>query len=235
MNKSIFTLILSTIFLSDAFGQVKNFIDQPYIEVAGEADTLVTPNRIYLKIIISEKDSRDKISIEELEEKMLTSLKTLNINIEEDLTTRDELSNYKSYFLKNKDILKSKEYILIVKEAATASGVLLELENIGISNISIEKTEHSDFEKFMNYCRTKAIKNAYDKATAMTRPISQSIGNAIHIFDNEAKFDNGFEGALHGVVVSGYSNKNKKKYEQPKIEFEKIKISAFVSVKFVLK
>ena len=218
MNKSIFTLILSTIFLSDAFGQVKNFIDQPYIEVAGEADTLVTPNRIYLKIIISEKDSRDKISIEELEEKMLTSLKT-----------------YKSYFLKNKDILKSKEYILIVKEAATASGVLLELENIGISNISIEKTEHSDFEKFMNYCRTKAIKNAYDKATAMTRPISQSIGNAIHIFDNEAKFDNGFEGALHGVVVSGYSNKNKKKYEQPKIEFEKIKISAFVSVKFVLK
>jgi len=41
--------------ISISLAQTKNFIDQPYIEVFGYADTLVTPNLIYIKIIIDEK------------------------------------------------------------------------------------------------------------------------------------------------------------------------------------
>lgn len=75
--------------------QSKNFIDQPYIEVTGHADSLVTPNEIFIKITISERDSKDKISVEEIESKMVEGLKTLSINIEKDLTTGDLASNYR--------------------------------------------------------------------------------------------------------------------------------------------
>jgi uncharacterized protein YggE len=237
MKRILITTGLFLAITATVFGQTKNFIDQPYIEVAGSADTLVTPNQIYIKIIISEKDSKDKISVEEQENNMITSLKTLNINTEKDLTTSDMLSNYKSYFLKQKEILKTKDYILKVSDASTASKVFVELESIGISNTSIEKTEHSDFENIKNTCRTKAIVNANKKAIALTKPLSQSIGNAIFISDNEtikeSSIDDALQGRIAGLDIVGYGAK--RKIETPKIEFRKIKISATVTVKFVLK
>ena len=145
------------------------------------------------------------------------------------------LSNYKFYFLKQKDIIKTKEYILKVTTAEIASKVFVQLENIGISNTSIFKVDHSDLENLKNICRTKAIENAQKKAIALTKPIAQTIGNAIHIFDNEAKFDDLLQGRVAGLQIRGYSSMDKGKYEAPKIEFEKIKVSSTVSVKFILK
>ena len=75
------------------FGQsqsTKNFIDQPYIEVSSTADTTINKNNL-----ISEKDTKDKISLEELEIKMVDVLKSLGINTEKDLTTNGVASNFK--------------------------------------------------------------------------------------------------------------------------------------------
>lgn len=121
---------------------------------------MVTPNKITLKIILSEKDTRDRVSIEEMEFKMVAGLKSISINTEDKLTISDMLSNYKTYLLKQKDILKTKEYQLVVSDAATLSKVFLQLENMGISNTSIEKVEHTELESIKNICRTKAIENA---------------------------------------------------------------------------
>ncbi len=112
--------------------QTKNFLDQPYLEVAGSADTLATPNEIYIKITISEKDTKDRTSVEELEQKMYDALKTVGIDVDKNLTTSDMASNFKFYFLRNKDVMKSKQYILKVSDAITASKVFIELENLRI-------------------------------------------------------------------------------------------------------
>ncbi|MBE7178286.1 MAG: hypothetical protein INR69_17935 [Mucilaginibacter polytrichastri] len=70
--KKIFILTFTFFCLvkSGVLAQPKNFIDMPYVEVTGSADSLVTPNEIYIKIILSEKDSRDKNPLEDLENKM---------------------------------------------------------------------------------------------------------------------------------------------------------------------
>lgn len=235
MYKTLFTSALYLTVTISAFSQTKNFIDQPYIEVNGYADTLITPNQIFIKIVISEKDSRDKLSLEEQENKMITTLNSLKIKTETDLTTSDMLSNYKFYFLKAKDILKTKEYILKVNNATTASDVFIQLENIGISNTSIDRVDNTNLENIKNTCREKAIENAHKKAIALTKPISQTVGNAIHIYDNEAKFDDLLQGRVAGVSIRGYGSLDKQKYAAPKIEFEKIKVTATVSAKFVLR
>jgi len=235
MNKIFLALILSLSYCISVIGQTKNFIDQPYIEVGGSSDTLVTPNLIYIKIIISEKDSRDKIPLEEQEIKMVTAFKNLGINTEVDLTISDMLSNYKFYLLKQKDILKTKEYILKVTTAETASKVFVQLEDFGMSNTSIYKVDHSDIENLKNICRKKAIESSYKKAIALTKPLSQTIGNAIHITDNDTNLVHQLQGRVAGLQISGYGSNDKAKYEAPKIEFEKIKVSAEVSVKYILK
>lgn len=233
MTRFILTLVAS-LSLSVAQSQTKTFIDQPYIEVTGEADTLVTPNEIYIKMIISEKDSKDKISIEELESKMINAFKELSINIEKDLEMSDILSNYTFYLLKQKDIMKSKEYILKVTDAATASKVFVKLEDIGISNAGIDRVEHTEFKKLENICRTKAIMAARAKASAMTKPLNQSVGRAIYISDITPGYE-GNPGQASRIRIRGYSSYAiNGKYEAPKIEFQKIQVSSNVGVKFVL-
>ena len=216
--------------------QTKNFLDQPYLEVAGSADTLVTPNEIYIKINISEKDTKDRISVEELEQKMFDALKALGLDVEKNLTTSDMGSNFKFYFLRSKDVMKSKQYILKVGDAVTASKVFIEMENLGISNTSIDRVNHSDLGKVKNMMRSKAVENARARAVALTQPLNQTLGPAIHILDNEIyNTSNQSSGRLDEVVVVGYSSKYKANKELPKIEFEKIKVAANINVKFILK
>jgi hypothetical protein len=236
MNKHLLIAGLLLTVISTGICQTKGFIDQPYIEVNGYADTLITPNQIFIKINISEKDSRDKTSLEELETKMINSFKSMGIKTELDLTTSDMLSNYKFYFLKQKDVLKSKEYILKVTEAQTASKVFIALEDLGISNTSIDHVDHTELEKIRNICRTRAIENAKAKAISLTKPLMQTVGNAIHITDAEQNISNQLQGRVAGLAIRGYSSLNEKqKYEAPKIEFEKIKAQSTISVKFILK
>ncbi len=145
-------------------------------------------------------------------------------------------SNFKFYFLRSKDVMKSKQYILKVGDAVTASKVFIQMEDLGISNTSIDRVDHSDLENIRNIMRTKAIGNANARAIALTKPLNQTVGLAIHIIDDEAyNASNTLQGRLAGIVVMGYGVVKKAKTEVPNIEFEKIKVAANINVKFMLK
>lgn len=214
--------------------QTKNFIDQPYIEVSGSADTLVTPNEIFIRIFLSEKDTKDKVSLEELETKMASALKDLGIDIEKNLTVGDMSSSFKFYLMKNKDVFKSKVFTLKVTNALTASQVFIRLEELGISNTSIERVDHSDLENIKNTMRTNAIANAKTRAIALTKPLNQSIGLAIHISDAE-NYNQPLQGRVAGIQIRGYASASNANKELPKIEFEKILVTANINAKFILK
>ncbi len=228
---------LTAIFISLFFAgqaQMKSFIDQPYIEVAGNADTMVTPDEIYIKIDISESDTKNKTSVEDLERNMFDGLKSMGIDVEKNLTTSDMSSNFKNYFLRGKEVLKSKEYMLKVSDAVTASKVFIKLEDLGISNTSIDHVDYSNMEGMKNLMRTKAIENAKARALALTKPLHQEVGPAIYIADNEI-YPIHPMARLNEVVVTGYGVAKKDAPELPKIDFEKITISANVNAKFILK
>ena len=126
----------------------KNFIDQNYIEVTGKGEMEISPDKIYIQIIINENDNKGKESVEILEKKMLAKLQTIGIDLKKDFSVKDINSNFKNYWLKKTDIFTSKEYQLIVHTAPVAGRVFRELEALGISNISITNVDHSEIEKF---------------------------------------------------------------------------------------
>lgn len=210
---------------------MKSFIDQPYVEVAGSADTMVTPDEIFIAINISEKDTKNKTSVEELERKMFDALKAMGIDVEKDLTTSDLSSNFKTYFLKSKDIMKSKDYMLKVKDAVTATKVFIKLEDLGISNSSIDHVDYSKMEEMKNVMRTKAIENAKLRAIALTKPLQQGIGPAIFISDNEVY---PIRPLARQAKVNLYEASDSAQ-ALPQIDFEKIEISSNVNAKFILK
>jgi hypothetical protein len=94
----------------------------------------------------------------------------------------------------------------------------------------------SEYENIKNLMRTKAVENAKVRAVALTKPLNQTLGLAIHITDGENYDTNGMlEGKLSGVVVAGYGRKSDNPEELPNIEFKKIKVATNINVKFILK
>lgn len=226
------TLLFLTLFSTALFAQEKNFIDQPYIETTAKVDTLVSPDRIYLTIILSEKDSKNKTSVEELESKMASKLTNLGIDLKKQLSMQDLASNFKKYFLKQQDIVKAKSYSLLVYDAQTASKVIVGLENESISNVYLDRTEYSKSEELKLDLKSKAILKAKTIAKAMTEPIGQKVGSAIYISDQMA-ISNGVAGSANGIRIRGMSTiKANESYQPLDIEFDKITVEASVNAKF---
>ena len=230
------TLLLLIIISTKSISQNKNFIDQPYIETSAKVDTLVIPDRIYLNILITEKDTKGKVSVEELENKMNDKFKSLGLNIDTQLSLNDLSSNYKKYFLKKQDIQKSKNYTLLLNDAKISGKILLALEELEISNVVLEKTEYSKADKVILLLKTKAIEKAKSQAVAMTKPLNQKVGNAIFISDlNDNNVSRMLAGYASGITIRGAKSISKnEEYVPADIEFQKIKIETELNVKFKL-
>jgi hypothetical protein len=182
------------------------------------------------------KDFKGKKSVEDMEKEMIQKLESIGINTEKNLSLNYMSSNFKSYVLKQTDIFKSKSYSVLVTDANTTVKVFISLEEIGISNVRIEKVENTEEEKIKLLINGKAILNAKQTAESFVKPLNQKVGNAIQISNFEI-MPNQFTEQLNEVVVRGYSSKiyetRSPNYES-NIEFEKIKISSSVQAKFSL-
>ena len=238
MRKLILTLLLS-ISIVTGFGQEtgKNFIDQNYIEVTGHADKEVTPNKIYLKFFINEKDFKNQ-SLAEVESKMIQKLKEIGINVDQNLSIKDFVSNFQNYWVLKSDIRLIKEYQLLVNDARTAGIVFIEFEKLGISSISIEKLENTEIDKYELEVKVDAIKSAQEKATAIANSINQNIGRAIFIQESPSflRVENALQGRVAGIQIRGISSlKESSGSSSTNIEFEKIKIEYNIIVRFELK
>jgi len=234
MKKLLFTLFaLITI---SSFSQNKNLTDKSFIEVSGQADTLVTPNKIWINVLLMEKDTKGKKSVDDLENEMIQKLQEIGIDTKKNVSINDMSSNFKNYLFKQTDIFKSKSYSIVVTDAETTSKVFIGLEEIGISNVRIEKTENTEANKIKLLINVKSILNAKQTAESLTKPLNQTIGNAIQI-SNFENISTQLSGMVSGITIRGVSSQlygsRSANYEN-NIDFEKIKISSSVQARFSL-
>ena len=161
-------------------------------------------------------------------------MKEIGIDISKKLAIKDMVSNLRNYWLKSSTINSIKKYQLTVDNAKTAGQVFQGLESLGISNISIERIEHSEIQKFKTEVKILAIKAAKEKAISLTNAIDQNIGKAIYIQELNNQIYRVLQGqaaGLSNIVVRGYSDKLRMEKE-PEIEFEKIKLEYSILVRF---
>ncbi len=209
--------------------QSRNFLDVPYLETSARVDTLVTPDKIYLNITIQEKDSKGRISVEEQENRMAQKLESLGIDLESQLVIRDLSSDFKTYFLRSKNVLKRKQYTLIVYDGLTAGKVLAALEDIGIANTYLKKTEYSKMASLELGLKSKAMVKAQKKALALTQPLGQKVGPAIHIVDSYGTTPVAYAPRKMAVTAMDLATE-----ESLEINFEKIRVETTLQVKFKL-
>ena len=239
MKKLIFSLFIMLSFAANSQTAEKNFIDQNYIEVVGTAQMDVTPDLIYLKIVLSEKDIKNKQSFEATESSMKNKLNEIGVDLTKDLYVKDFVSNFRSYFLSKTDIVLTKEYQLIIHDAKTLQKVFIEFQKLEISNVSIQKVDHTKMDQFRKEVKINAIKAAKEKAESLSTSINQSIGRAIFVQeqDNNQSINDVLQGRLSGLSSRRASFSDNDRSESPDsgIEFEKINLSSSILVRFELK
>lgn len=235
MKKSF--LIFVMFFVWNLFSAQKNFLDQPYIEVAATVDTLVVPDRIYVSITLNEADSKNKKSVEEQEKQLETILKKLKINTDKDLSVLGYSSDFKKYFLKGQNILKTKKYSLLVRDAYTLGNVIISLEEAGISNTEVEKVEYSKSKELLLELKSEAVKRSRITADKLVKPLNQKAGKALYISDTKYGGIEDYEYAIVGNIAlqeMDYKKESASEEFLRKLDFQKIKFSTTVYVKYQL-
>lgn len=230
MKRSIIILVAILIGLNLSAQNQKNFIDQNYIEVKGVAELEIVPNEIYLNIVLDEKDTKNKESIEQLEQKMFVALEKAGVDLDKQLSVSDFASNIKFHLFKRSNIIKSKIFELLVHDSNTLAKVFVELEKIRISNVSISKMDHSEIEKYRKQVKINAIKAGKEKAEALTEAIGQKLGRAIYINENISHYRNDYSNSA--IRIRGAASFSKMK--APQLDFEKIKLEYSVQLRFEL-
>ena len=88
-----------------------------HIQVNGRAEKEIAPDEFYLQIIINERDSKGKISVESQQRDMIAALKRLGVNVEKQL----KVANLSSEFFKKNTSVATAKYQLQLGSAAEVS------------------------------------------------------------------------------------------------------------------
>ncbi|MBQ5619948.1 MAG: SIMPL domain-containing protein [Alistipes sp.] len=202
-----------------------------YIEVNGVAEKEIAPNEIYLSITINERDSKGKISIDEQQRDMVAVLKKLGVKPTEQLKMLDLTSSY----FKRGNALAKAQYELKLTSAVEVARVWRALDELGISQVTVQKVSHTDIETFKKEVRADAMRAARDNARALAEAIDQKAGKCFWIADYSSPVKTTFAVAnmkARGVMEESVSFDAM--VEEEGLEFQAINLQHRVQAKFVL-
>ena len=155
---------------------------QPYVDINSSVEREVTPNELYLRIIINESDYKGKKSLESMQNAMLGVLKRNRIDIPECLTL-NYMGSEVSYKLFSSNIKPKTQatYMLKLYDLTIMQQVIAELEQQQISNIELVQVKFTKENELKAEMATEAMKLAQSEAATLAGAIGQEIGKAISI------------------------------------------------------
>ncbi|MCU4162408.1 SIMPL domain-containing protein [Carboxylicivirga caseinilyticus] len=231
MKKSLILNILLFVTLTISAQTSKNFIDQPYIEVSGKAELEIVPDMIYLKVVIDEKDSKTKATLEQQEQKMMKALAGIGVDTKKDVAVIDYTSKFQEHWIKRTNINTSKQYEILVHSGKMVAEIFIELEKIDISNISVTKLDHTKIEEYRKEVKILAIRAAKSKAEILMEAIGQKAGKALYIQEISRNIYQ--PRTMASNTIMKLSSAASDQYI-PDVEFQKLNLEAEIQARFVI-
>lgn len=210
--------------------------EKDIIEVTGKAEKEITPDEIYVRILLQEKnESREKITIEQQEEKLRTAVTNAGIDIK-NLTVSDVNADYMKVRWKTKEVMTQKAYILKTSTPQQLRKLFTELNKIEVKDAGIDHVSHSKMDSLSKTVRIMAIKAAKNKAAYLLAAINEQLGSCLvvreepaSIYIHEANIsNNSYGGYIPGRLASFESTPDD-------ISFQNIKIDYSIYCKFEIK
>ena len=201
-----------------------------YIQVNGRAEREIAPDEFYLQIVINERDSKGKVSVESQQRDMLAALKRLGVNVEKQL----KVANLSSEFFKKNTSVATAKYQLQLGSSAEVGKVWQALDGLGISNVSILKVSHSQLERYKSEVRVEAMRNAKQNAATLAEAIGQTIGKCFYVYDSNNDVMPVFYNNMAVMRSAKAFDAAEAAAEEEPLDFKTIKLQYSVQAKFVL-
>ena len=174
----------------------------------------------------------------EKEKQMILMLQELKIDVEKNLTVDDMSSDLKKYFLRKDNILASKSYVLKLSTADQVAAVFDALNNINISDVSLQKIGVSPEleQQVKNELMVEAMKKAKNNAQTLLGAIGNQVGETLYVNYYESSQSYGSRlmvrntkamAVADGVMVEESSI--------PSLEVSKVTMNVNVNCKFAIK
>ena len=201
-----------------------------YIQVNGRAEREIAPDEFYLQIVINERDSKGKVSVESQQRDMIAALKRLGVNVEKQL----KVANLSSEFFKKNTSVATAKYQLQRGSSAEVGQVWQALDGLGISNVSILKVSHSQLERYKSEVRVEAMRNAKQNAATLAEAIGQTIGKCFYVYDSNNDVMPVFYNNMAVMRSAKAFDAAEAAAEEEPLDFKTIKLQYSVQAKFVL-
>lgn len=221
-------LVAALMLTTSLYAQQTNVMDQPYIEVSGQAEVEVVPDKIYVQITI-DGDSKGQETVLQQEKEMVQRFDALGIDVEKKLVVQELFNSA----LKSNKVTTSKIYRLEVNSATQLAHVFQALQAIGIAQAEIESVDVSNKEELIQKIRAEAAQNARQNALVLANALGQELGKALYVQD-------------YSTSPYEYMNMSTRDYAiaevrevvaeaAPVLEFQKVTLNSSVRVRFLLK
>lgn len=221
-------LVAVLMLTTSLYAQQTNVMDQPYIEVSGQAEVEVVPDKIYVQITI-DGDSKGQETVLQQEKEMVQRFDALGIDVEKKLVVQELFNSA----LKSNKVTTFKMYRLEVNSATQLAHVFQALQAIGIAQAEIESVDVSNKEELIQKIRAEAAQNARQNALVLANALGQELGKALYVQD-------------YSTSPYEYMNMSTKDYAMaevrevvaevaPVLEFQKVTFNSSVRVRFLLK
>jgi uncharacterized protein YggE len=138
------------------------------------------------------------------------------------------------YWYKGNEVATSKKYELLVRNAATAGKAIQALKAINVANVSLEKIDHSEMDKFRREVQVEAVKVAKSKASDLLSSIGQKVGRALWIQEIEQPVYASYAMNSRSQARSTGMSKSAYESEDAELDFKTIKLTSIVSAKFAI-
>lgn len=221
-------LVAALMLTTSLYAQQTNVMDQPYIEVSGQAEVEVVPDKIYVQITI-DGDSKGQETVLQQEKEMVQRFDALGIDVEKKLVVQELFNSA----LKSNKVTTFKMYRLEVNSATQLAHVFQALQAIGIAQAEIESVDVSNKEELIQKIRAEAAQNARQNALVLANALGQELGEALYVQD-------------YSTSPYEYMNMSTRDYAMaevrevvaeiaPVLEFQKVTFNSSVRVRFLLK
>lgn len=221
-------LVAALMLTTSLYAQQTNVMDQPYIEVSGQAEVEVVPDKIYVQITI-DGDSKGQETVLQQEKEMVQRFDALGIDVEKKLVVQELFNSA----LKSNKVTTSKIYRLEVNSATQLAHVFQALQAIGIAQAEIESVDISNKEELIQQIRAEAAKNARQNALVLANALGQELGKALYVQDYSTSPYEYMNMSTRDYAVSEVREVVAE--AAPVLEFQKVTLNSSVRVRFLLK
>lgn len=224
-------LAVSSMAAFPSAAQDSRYMDS-YVEVNGSAEQEVAPDTFYLRVDIDEQDSKGRKTLDQQQNDMLNALKSLGVDPDKQVV---RLSLSSTYYNRRSNMATA-AYQIKLTSPAQLSKVWSRLDELGLSGVKFQKAECSTIDKVKDDVRRLAVLNARDQAASMANAIGQTVGRCFYIYGgySDASAVYARPVMLSKSMMANGANMAEEDAGGDSLEFDKIKVSAKVTARFVL-